>query len=123
MPTQCRLIELSKGYKPVPGDMWYVPWFVEDSYIAPTLSPEYKRDWLGKRPPIAVCLPNGTHWMIDNRFADGNGGWKENGWTITGEAPNITANPSINSMSPNNGYHGWLQNGILTDDLEGRRYP
>jgi hypothetical protein len=39
-------------------------------------------------------------------------------WTRTGEPPNVTANPSINWVGF---YHGWLKNGVLTDDCEARK--
>lgn len=44
--------------------------------------------------------------------------------TITGEGDQLTASPSIlvsNAEGPK--YHGWLQNGILTDDCDGRKFP
>lgn len=41
------------------------------------------------------------------------------GWTVTGDAPMITVSPSINVVGS---YHGWIQNGVITDDCEGRKY-
>lgn len=41
------------------------------------------------------------------------------GWSVTGDAPNITMYPSINLSGI---YHGFLQNGVLSDDCEGRKY-
>jgi hypothetical protein len=82
------------------------------------LSPEYKRDWYGKRLPLFVMTPAGP-WCIDAVSTDGHGNNNDHGWTITGEAPNVTASPSINFQG---GYHGWLQNGVLSDDVEGRRF-
>lgn len=118
-----------RGERPKPGDMWLDPRLVEDAdifafYKKNILSPEYFRDWYGKRPPIWLCLPNGHYWLIDSRFGGGPGGiGKANGWVITGEPPNLTAMPSINSIRQDgNGYHGWLKDGALSDDLEGRRY-
>lgn len=40
-------------------------------------------------------------------------------WTRTGTPPTITASPSI--LTPR--YHGFLQGGVLTDDLDRRSYP
>lgn len=117
MPTQCRLIDselLEKPDHPQPGDMWYAEWVTNH----PFLSPQYKQNWADKRPPIIVCLPNGQTWLVDGLCGDGHGGRKDYGWTVTGEAPNITVSPSINDP----GYHGFLQNGVFTDDLEGRTY-
>ena len=63
-------------------------------------------------------LPNGAPWNIYGRMSDGSPGWN-----ITGEMPDITARPSINSTyPPRKGYHGWLTNGVLSEDLEGRTY-
>lgn len=81
---------------------------------------QYERDWRGKRPPLRVKLPT----------TGGNGGWfspdqpatdnaEGRGWEVTGQAPNITLSPSINIVGD---YHGWLQNGVISDDLEGRIY-
>lgn len=41
------------------------------------------------------------------------------GWTIEGEMPNVTVRPSINQEGV---YHGWITNGVLSDDIEGRTY-
>lgn len=40
-------------------------------------------------------------------------------WTVNGDPPNISVSPSINAVGD---YHGWLQNGVLSDDCEGRRF-
>jgi hypothetical protein len=74
------------------------------------LSRFYWDDWSDKRPPIIVICPNGRQWCVDQKSSNGEG------WKVTGEWPNITCTPSI--VVP--GYHGFLQNGIFTDDLEGR---
>lgn len=128
MPIQCRMVskeEMEHLEYAKPGDMWFAPWMV-DVFKTPEklkestfVSPEYIRDWYGKRPPIVVILPNGDRFMVDKCCYQ-----KENGWTVTGEAPNITLSPSINCIRENRaeGYHGWLKNGILSDDLEGRTY-
>lgn len=119
MPWQCKLITEeqcnSPDYKPEFGHMRFAPWIDWD------LSPEYKRDWEGKRPPIVVCIPQMFGDKIRSRWfcPDSKYTGKENGWTVTGEVPNITVSPSINAVGS---YHGWLQNGILSDDLEGRIY-
>lgn len=74
------------------------------------LSPHYWRDWSDKRAPLTLVLPNGETWCVDQKSSNGDG------WVITGEFPNITAAPSINAT----GYHGWLQGGTFSDDVEGR---
>jgi hypothetical protein len=113
----CRLVDFEKSPKAV-GDMWFAPWINEDSDLQRYYcSPEYHRDWLGKRAPLMVRLPNGVDWIVDSPMRGQPGA---SGWTVTGEAPSITVMPSINFFGS---YHGWLQNGVLSDDVEGRRFP
>lgn len=103
--------------------MWFVPAMVGDDaefWIAHYLSEEYMRDWHGARPPITVVLPDGTPWCIDHRFSQHNGAkGPQPGWTIAGVAPLITASPSIHFVGS---YHGFLRDGVLSDDLDGRTY-
>jgi hypothetical protein len=121
MSWPCRLVngptEDGPNEKMQPGDMWFTPQMVEkgfrDGYV---LSDEYKRDWQDKRSPIWVVLPSGDWFCVDSRASCGDG----SGWAVTGEAPNITVSPSINLIGI---YHGFLQNGVLSDDCEGRTYP
>ncbi len=121
MPVACRLVDretLKAQGGPEPGDMWFQEHMLSpdsvDFYKAHVLSPEYVHDWIDKRAPLFVCLPNGNHWCVDQRESGGT-----NGWTVTGVPPCITARPSILSVD----YHGWLTDGVLSDDLEGRTYP
>lgn len=80
----------------------------------------YHAEWLdgrGKqRAPdgrnLIVKCPGGAEWWIDGGASNGPG------WTRTGVPPLITCTPSIDTGN----YHGFLQNGVFTDDLEGRRY-
>lgn len=81
-----------------------------DSANRTHLSEHYWRDWSKTRPPVCVVCPNGEHWEIDRRSSNGSG------WTVTGTFPLISCHPSI--VVP--GYHGYLKNGIFSNDLEGR---
>lgn len=112
-----------------PGSMWYAPWWHDpedpedvagiDAEIALLqaggknrfLSIHYLRDWAKIRPPIIVVCPGRGHWCPDQGSSNGDG------WTVTGEVPNITASPSI-WVSQGEGapreYHGWLQNGVFS---------
>lgn len=107
------------------GMAWYAPWYYDPSGEREKsgehvmykvgeqggfLSPHYWRDWAAIRPPICVVCPNGEWWEIDRKSSNGDG------WAVTGDLPNITCTPSI--VVP--GYHGFLQNGEFTADLEGR---
>lgn len=83
------------------GAMWDAPWYHDIP------------DWIGPDGrSLSVMLPDCTAWLIDGPSRTGGK------WTRTGEVPHVTASPSIASA----GYHGFLQNGVLTDDLEGRTY-
>jgi hypothetical protein len=104
-----------------PGATWFIEAYGpggehHDYFIAHLASDEYKRDWADKRPPICICLPQNAWWVIDQKASNGGA----SGWTIAGEAPSLTASPSINVEGI---YHGWLRDGVLTDDVEGRRFP
>lgn len=83
-----------------PGSMWEAPWLADF--------------WHGDDGRCYVLrLPPDNHdWTIDGPATSGGG------WTRTGEPPRITARPSI--LTPH--YHGWLTDGVLSPDLEGRTY-
>lgn len=82
-----------------------------------TLSPEYHRD-NAHRPPVVVVLPGRVLFVVDAcTYAQGGPG--PHGWTVTGTPPKLTVQPSIDLSRT---YHGWLRDGVLTDDCEGRHY-
>lgn len=85
--------------------MWFAPYLLEGKW---SLSPEYMADHLGKRPPLVVMLPDRGSWCVDEK-ARWNGVMQDHGWRVTGEAPLITASPSIRTTR----YHGFLRNGVL----------
>lgn len=88
------------GAEPAPaGAMWSAPWMA-DAWRGPDGLALYLR------------LPDGHDWFIDGPSR--SGGY----WTRSGTPPRLTVTPSI--ASP--GYHGWLNDGVLTADLEGRTY-
>lgn len=122
MPWLLRLYP-ERPADPQAGDAWYLPALVTgphaDYYRQHLLSPEYLRDWDGVRPPIAVMCPDGTPWVVDERYGrlDASGQRVKAGWTVTGKPPCLTVTPSINVVGR---YHGWLIEGLLTDDIEGR---
>jgi hypothetical protein len=133
MPWKCRLIEDpfregGPGWQAVEiGDMWYSDAKLRDDCPAcfpADLSDEFRRDWLGKRSPLIVAVPafrphrlKGYRSIpIDEHYTRPG---ETHGWTVTGAAPNLTCSPSINAIGD---WHGWLQNGVLSDDVEGRTY-
>lgn len=110
-----------------PGMGWLMPWYFDptgererqDKHVMfkladrgrlGHLSVHYWRDWSDKRPPMAIVCPNGEVWEIDRKSSNGDG------WTVTGEWPNLTCSPSIVVQ----GYHGFLRDGEFTPDIEGR---
>lgn len=128
MPWNCQLIldfERSSrsrcGENRVPvGGLWFDPELVNkqngEAGTFKKLSPNYYRMWHGKRPPLWVCLPGWNWWCIDTLPVPSLAG---DGWMVTGVAPLITVSPSINFEG---GYHGWITNGIVSDDCEGRKF-
>jgi len=128
LTTKCFLAE-TKEERKRPGAMWYDPtkpevWkvLIESDLRAGKMvdfSDEYIRDWLGKRSPLMVRLPNGFEFCLDWKASHAG----NSGWVVSGEAPNITTSPSINMFPKDSGgWHGYIRNGAIDDDLNGRRY-
>ena len=67
-------------------------------------------------PPIAVVMPYGygSLFCVDSAVSG-----ETRGWQVTGDIENLAVSPSINIV---NLYHGWIKDGVLSDDIEGRRY-
>ena len=86
------------------------------------LSQQYRNDHLGHRSPILVFLPGRTLFCVDgacwNTGPDGKIVY-HGGWSVLGFLPNITVTPSINIVGS---YHGYITNGVITDDCEGRKF-
>lgn len=79
--------------------------------------------WIGKRG-IHIKLPgcsgfNG--WDMEQVAREWAKGEivQEHKWNVTGTIPNITATPSINCVGV---YHGFVTNGEVTEDCEGRKF-
>lgn len=87
---KCRLTKEKDPLKLQPGDMFY---FKED---------------------LIVVLPNGGHFNLKwaAEVGDGTGTWD-----VTGEPPNITVHPSIESLPSLSRprWHGFLKDGVFTD--------
>jgi len=83
-------------------------------YSEKVLSARYFVEWRSHRPPLYVLLPDGTEFCLDGRAAcDGTG------WTVRGMPHNMNVSPSIHIRGS---YHGFIRNGILTDDCDGRKF-
>ena len=136
MSLKLRLIKdrSLEWYNRKPGDIWFLTYLVEDSRHKDEttepelfkdydlemyrtseriLSPNYLRDWWGKRPPLCIKLPDGTDWCPDAPAQN-----NPQGWTVTGEVPNVTVRASIDTGL----YHGYITNGLIEDDLNKRTY-
>lgn len=81
-----------------PGAMWDAWWMHPLHAAGSTCDPALH---------LMVMLPDGREWYVDGPSISGGG------WTRSGEAPLITARPSIASGDPQT-YHGFLTNGMLT---------
>lgn len=99
---------------PKAGDTWRVRWY------RPVGEEE------GPVAGYAICCPKcgDIHaWTtaINCTSPRENGSCSHSGtgscWTWTGSAEDgtLTANPSLLVVTPECGYHGWLQNGVLSD--------
>lgn len=113
MPWQCNLItiETAQESQPSPGSMWF-----DDSQLDRQfgLSPQFIANGFGRRSPLVVQLPDGNVWNVDQLAPE-----KEQGWRVTGEPPLISVDHPVVSE----GYEGTIENGILSDDAQGRTYP
>jgi hypothetical protein len=115
MSRQCKLIEgvseqiLNEGPWPAIGEMWYVqPGKVAEG----RLSDDHKSHRAGQ-PTLWVRIPGGP-FCLDMRTEAGAQ------WSRVGEPPRITVTPSINEVDI---WHGYIRDGMVTDDVEGRPYP
>ncbi len=100
-------------YVPVDANKDDWPWW---SSTSEKLS-DFYREHNSHRQPLMVILPGRHVFLIDGKCW--SGGEAYGGWQVTGDAPNITVQPSINIGGS---YHGWLVNGVLSDDCEGRQH-
>jgi hypothetical protein len=104
MPWTCFIVDdISQATEP--GAMWPVH-----------NERDNRTDWY-------ILFPGGGFHNIHDGFADGTG------WQVTGEAPRFTVTPSLKCCEVRHGdklyrkgWHGYLTNGVLTDDYEGRTY-
>lgn len=105
------------------GAMWW--WHNDEGKVAPPetlrkahLTKWYWDNWSKTRAPIFVMLPGRNVFCIDSQGYDAKRGYFDC-WQVKGRAPLITVTPSINMIGR---YHGHLTKGVLTLDLDGRKY-
>lgn len=100
MPTKCFVVaDMSEGQEP--GAMWPLKVHGSDDI-----------HW-------CVRLPNRGIFDIHSLSST-----DRKPWQVSGEPPTFTVSPSIVHLGNKlqKGWHGWLKNGVLSDDVEGRRY-
>ena len=66
------------------------------------------------KPVWGVRLPDGYVFFSDMESTSSG-----NLWQVSGEPPNVTVRPSINIVGS---YHGWITDGVISDDVEGRTF-
>lgn len=114
-PEEAWQVNLLRLYRGFPDDKLYC---LRDPNMPPGAM--WDADWLGKnyQGPDGKCwtvqLPGGYDFPI---FSVASGTKQK--WNVTGSAPTFTLSPSINCEGV---YHGWIQNGIITEDCEGRPF-
>lgn len=117
------------------GDAWYEPERIalpeggsEESWYHNQLSRHYDATWRAKRCPIVVILPDlpnaygpRIYWFCVDWAYHGDPNPQRNGWIVTGslEDGDLTLTPSVNLVGS---YHGFIKNGVIGDDVEGRTY-
>lgn len=128
MTWKCKMVEYKGDWIDLKvGDMFWGPspeeliaqdpkWDTVITTYAQHLSAYYWEHNSGRRP-LFVILPGLIPFCIDGQVW--NEGHHSGGWTVTGEAPSVTVSPSINFGSM---YHGFLQDGVISSDCEGRFY-
>lgn len=87
--------------------------------------PELLEEWktgmvwghLGEEPPFSVVCGQttdvtGTIWPLVWHF------YRDSGWSVTGELPDITVTPSIrfSSLDGSSEWHGWIREGFVISD-------
>lgn len=94
-----------------------VPWVPGTCWRAQPLTPESIQapEWQasGRDYFIWIVIPGGSLFSPDRMSSN-----RVSGWTVTGDLPAISVSPSIGAVD----YHGFVRDGELTDDLEGRTY-
>lgn len=88
------------------GAMWHTN-DLPDDYDA-------KKRYKGDKASICVVVPGKSIWHMHHLGTDGT-----SKWTVEGEIPNVTAKPSINFIGR---YHGYVDEGYVSDDYEGREF-
>lgn len=98
------------------GDMWFLD-LPEDKWRDCHLT-KYYWQHNTRRPPLVVLLPGPNYFMVDGQCYSSEKGYYD-AWTVSGKTPVITVSPSIHIFGR---YHGWLKDGVIGNDVDGRRF-
>lgn len=98
-----RLYRLRDADLPI-GAMWIADWLTD--------WPEGRAKFAGAAGQAwCLRLPGDTEWIV---YGPSTSGPK---WDVQGAPPGITVSPSINAQGR---YHGYVKNGVVSPDCEGR---
>lgn len=98
-----------------PGAMWDAHWFVDTKEGMERYGGPDGKGW-------CLMTPARVEWIVYSPSSDGNK------WQVTGTIPKITVSPSIGInirgglAHPTKSYHGFLRDGILSEDVDGRKF-
>jgi hypothetical protein len=120
-------------YTLIVGHCAYAPWILlpdgqgEDHWRKKELGSRYltlpDQPERPRRAPILIALPDISSspsiWCPDQMAWNVAQGSHGHGWDVAGTLPKLTITPSINFPGR---YHGYVQDGQVTDDCEGRKY-
>jgi len=95
-----------------PGATWIADWFPDEGPNGQWTGPDGKV-W-------CIMLPSGMEWIVYGHSSGPDKGPKGPKWSVQGVPPDITVSPSIHQVGY---YHGFIQNGVITDDCEGKKFP
>jgi hypothetical protein len=89
-----------------PGATWICDWFPKEGPNG---------QWTGPDGNVwAVMMPAGVEWIIYSHASQSNQKWQ-----VTGTPPGITVSPSILQVGL---YHGFIKDGVITEDCDGRKF-
>ena len=91
-----------------PGATWAADWFPEEGPNGRYTGPDGKV-W-------CVMLPAGMEWII---YGYASGPEPRQKWHVDGAVPKISVQPSISQVGK---YHGHIHDGIITEDVDGRKF-
>lgn len=96
-----------------PGALWTAPWFADTKEGLERYGGPDGQCW-------CLMTPCGVEWIVYSPSSDGKK------WQVEGVPPLLTVSPSIGInisgklAHPTRSYHGFLKQGILSEDVDGR---